>query len=255
MNFEELEAAFDQYEIANHEAYNIEDKLHRLISILPQDTYHQLSMDLPSEGWKYEALKAKIVEVMNIIAFRRQAHDAVNQGRVGGIFNMEHETGGCEEGCDCEKQEFGGYGVNTYEEINLFEHVKQGKAGFDKSWNVVSEQTTDALYKAGKRGGGKGGKKGEGDIVCYNCGRKGQMKAECRSTTILGFSEWRHCSLQNFREPAIRMVARTHAHMHTKIHARIHAKLYANTRMPNAYTCGCCSFCKLAQPNPGKDQH
>ncbi len=46
---------------------------------------------MPLEDWKYQNLKARIVDIMNI-AFRFQAQDAINQGRGAGIFNVEGEN-------------------------------------------------------------------------------------------------------------------------------------------------------------------
>ena len=40
--FEKLEAAFDQYMIVSGKEYNPEDKLHRMVDILPANVYHQL---------------------------------------------------------------------------------------------------------------------------------------------------------------------------------------------------------------------
>ena len=75
------------------EEYPNEDKLHRLINILPIQQYQQLSINLPLESWKYHALKAKIIEIMNI-DYRYHAQEAINHGRGGGIFNMEKEGEG-----------------------------------------------------------------------------------------------------------------------------------------------------------------
>ena len=59
VKFEKIEAAFDQYEIITGVEYNPEDKLHRLINILPQNVYQQLSTILPLENWKYHGLQRK----------------------------------------------------------------------------------------------------------------------------------------------------------------------------------------------------
>ena len=68
------------------------------------------------------------------------------------------------------------YDVNTYEEVNVLEHIKVGKATFDANWNVISEITINALlYKGGKKGGKKGRMKGDNfEIVWFKYCRKGQ---------------------------------------------------------------------------------
>ena len=71
----------------------IEDKLHRLINILPQNVYQQLSTWVPMEKWTYHNLKAKIMDIINI-AYRFQARDTVNQGKTNGLFNVENGRGG-----------------------------------------------------------------------------------------------------------------------------------------------------------------
>ena len=96
------------------------------------------------------------------IEFRFRAHEHISQGRGGESFNVENENcdtcgEGC-NGCNCEN-EMWGYDINTYEEVNLIEHVKSGKTGFDENWNVASEFTIDDYTKevrvertVGKRG-------------------------------------------------------------------------------------------------------
>ena len=48
--------------------------------------------------------------------------------------------------------------VNTYEPVNLIQHVQQGGVGFDDEWNVASEHTIEALVQKKRHGGKKGGK-------------------------------------------------------------------------------------------------
>lgn len=175
----QLEAAFDQFEIITNVEYNVEDKLHRLISIVPSNVYQQLSTIMPLECWKYQNVKATNLDMLNI-AFRFQTQETINQGRRIGLSNIEEEhEGECGEGCGCDQVEFRGYDVNTYEEVDLLEHINSG--------NVVSEFTIDALDN-GTKGGQKGsGKKGNGsEITAFKCGREGHRQAECRSTTIHG---------------------------------------------------------------------
>ena len=61
--FEKLEAAFDQYMIVSGKEYNSEDKLHRMVDILPANVYHQLSATVALEDWTYANLKSKIVDL------------------------------------------------------------------------------------------------------------------------------------------------------------------------------------------------
>ena len=64
--FDKLQAAFDQYLLVSEKEYSQEDKLHRLVDILPANMYHQLSTILPMENWKYDQLKAKVIDILNI---------------------------------------------------------------------------------------------------------------------------------------------------------------------------------------------
>ena len=78
-----------------------------------------------------------------------------------------------------------GWDVNTRNEVNLSTHVADGGVGLDDEWNVASEYTVDALVQR-KQGGKKGnGWNGKGEIVYFACGRKGHMKKDCRSTTLI----------------------------------------------------------------------
>ena len=79
--FDKLEAAFDQYELLTGTEYNQEDKLHRLINILPSDVYQQLSIIMPMERWKYINLKMRVQDMVNI-SYRFQAQETISHGTV-----------------------------------------------------------------------------------------------------------------------------------------------------------------------------
>ena len=185
--FTKLEAAFDRYEILTNVEYNPEDKLHRLINILPSEVYQQLSIIMPMENWKYQNLKSQIRDMINI-TYRFQAQETISHGKGPSLFTME----GNGEGNDhVDDNEMWGYDVNTYEPVNLIQHVQHGGVGFDDDWNVASEHTIDALVQKRRQGAKKGGKQaGKGgvsiDITCFRCGRKGHKQLDCRSTTVIG---------------------------------------------------------------------
>ena len=98
--FTKLEAVFDQYEILTGAEYNAEDKLHRIINILPSEVYQQLSRITPVENWKYQNLKLQVLDIINI-AYRFQAQETITHGKGHGLFAMEG-TGECDTGVENE---------------------------------------------------------------------------------------------------------------------------------------------------------
>ena len=83
--------------------YSAEDKLHRLVDILPQSVYHQLSTIMPLEKWKYEGLKAKVVDMINL-AYRFVSQEALRHGNGPSLFKVNKEEkcqNGCGEACEC----------------------------------------------------------------------------------------------------------------------------------------------------------
>ena len=138
-----MEAAFDQYEIVTGAEYNAEDKLHRIINILPSEVYQQLSIITPMENWKYHNLKMQVLDIINI-AYRFQAQETITHGKGHGLFTME---GAGEGDTSVENEEIWGNDVNSYEPVNLVQHVQQGGVGFDADWNVASEHTIEALVQ------------------------------------------------------------------------------------------------------------
>ena len=89
------------------------------------------------ESWKYQNLKSRVPDMINI-AHRSQAQETISHGRGNGLFNME---GTGENSDSANNDELWGYGVNTYEEVNLIRHVQSGGVGFDDEWSVASEHT------------------------------------------------------------------------------------------------------------------
>ena len=119
----------------------MEDKLHRPINILPVEVYQQLSIIMPLEKWKYHNLKSQVLDMINI-NYRFQAQESISHGKSHGLFQMESTGDGSD---NAESEEPWGYDVNTYEPVNLIQHVQAGCVGFDDEWNVYSEYTINAL--------------------------------------------------------------------------------------------------------------
>ena len=71
---------------------------------------------------------------------------------------------------------FLGYDYDTHEPVELLQHIEAGGRGYNSDWNVVNENTIQALVGRKKGKGKTGGK------VCFKCGQKGHIAKDCKST-------------------------------------------------------------------------